>query len=320
MHLGAITSGFLDRPLEYAARKLHELDLRYIELPAGGIFPKAHCHPDRLLADPAAFDEFQETLTRFDLTISAYALHGEPLHPDSKVAEIYDGEFRAVCQLAERTQVQRVTLLAGLPPGAQSDTAPNWILFPFPPQNVEALEWQWEKRVIPYWREHAKIAEDHGIRLCFEMVPADIVYNPEGLMRLRDAVGPTVGANLDPSHLFWQGVDCLEVIRMLGDAIYHVHAKDSRLDDHVVRRHGILDPKRLTDRANRSWLFRTVGYGHGEEFWRDFVSTLRLVGYDDVLSIEHEDPLIDPEEGFELAVKILQGLIIRKPPGKVWDE
>lgn len=319
MHLGTMTSGFLDRPLREAARKLHELGLKHVEIPAGGFFPKVHCDPEQLLGDPAAFDEFQQTLADFDLTISAYALHGQPLNPNPDVVENYKQEFRAACKLAEKTDVHRFTLQAGLPAAAQGDTVPNWLLFPFPAQYVECLEWQWEARVIPFWREHAKIASDHAVRVCVEMCPADVVYNPETLLRLREAIGPDIGANLDPSHFFWQGIDCTEAIRRLGDAIYHVHAKDSRVDQHVTRRQGVLDPTPFNDHMNRSWLFRTVGYGHGEDFWRNFVSTLRLVGYDDVVSIEHEDPLVDPDEGFELAVRTLQRVMIEKPPGQLWD-
>jgi sugar phosphate isomerase/epimerase len=179
-------------------------------------------------------------------------------------------------------------------------------------------QYQWEQRLIPYWKEHAKIAGDHGVRLCFEMVPADMLHNPEALLRLRDAVGPVVGCNLDPSHLFWQGMDILEVVRTLGDAIYHAHAKDSRMDPHVVRVNGVLDAKVFDDQARRSWLFRTVGYGHDELFWREYVSALRLAGYDDVLSIEHEDIAIDAQEGFEQAAALLNRILIRKPAGKVW--
>jgi sugar phosphate isomerase/epimerase len=185
---------------------------------------------------------------------------------------------------------------------------------------MDAHKWQWEERLIPYWKEHGKIAEDHGVRLCFEMHPVDMVFKPEELLRLRDAVGPVVGCNLDPSHLFWQGMDILEVIRLLGQVIYHVHAKDSRVDPHNVRVNGILDAKVFQACSRRSRIFRTAGYGHPEAFWRDFVSTLRLVGYDDVLSVEHEDPLIDPIEGFELAVKVLRNVLVEKPPSRLWYE
>jgi sugar phosphate isomerase/epimerase len=152
------------------------------------------------------------------------------------------------------------------------------------------------------------------------MHPGDMIYKPEELLRLRDEVGPVIGCNLDPSHLFWQGMDILEVVATLGGVIYHAHAKDSRLNERVVRLNGILDSKDFQDQARRSWLFRTVGYGHDELFWRDFVSALRLAGYDDVLSIEHEDPRIDSEEGFELAVGVLSKVLIRRPPSKLWYE
>ena len=319
MRLGAMTSGFLDRPLRDAARRLHELGVKYVEIPAGGFFPQVHCDPEKLLSDSAALDEFQQTLAEFDLTISAYAMHGQPLNPDPAVVENYKRQFRAACTLAEKTGVDRFTVQAGLPAAAEGDTVPNWLLFPFPPQYVQCLQWQWDERVIPFWREHAKIAADHGVRVCVEMCPADVVYNPEALLRLRDAIGPDIGANLDPSHFFWQGIDPIEAIRLLGDAIYYVHAKDSRVDSHVTRRQGLLDPTPFTDLIHRSWLFRTVGYGHGEDFWREFISTLRLVGYDDVVSIEHEDPLIDPDEGFASAVETLQRVMIEKPAGALWD-
>ena len=320
MHLGALTTVFVDRTLSEAAERMHELRLQSIEIGAGGTFPKNHCNPAQLMADDSALGSFRETLAKNELTISAFAIHGEPLNPDATVAEAYNRDYRDACKLAEKLGVTRITLLAGLPEAAPGDRVPNWILYPEPPRNREMVEWQWEQRLIPYWKEHGKIAEDHGIRLCFEMHPADMVHKPEALLRLRDSVGPVIGCNLDPSHLFWQGMDVIEVVRALGPVIYHVHAKDSRLDEHNVRVNGILDAKTFGDEEHRSWLFRTVGYGHGEGFWRDFISTLRLVGYDDVLSIEHEDPLVDSEEGLELAATLLESILMRKPAGKVWFE
>ncbi len=317
MHLGAISTVFVSLPLRDAARRMRELGLKSIEIGTGGFFPKNHCDPAHLLASESARGEFLETLAESDLKISAFAMHGEPLHPAPAISQAYDRDFRVTCALARKLGVTRMTLLSGLPEAVPGDQSPNWILYPYPPRNLDALKWQWEERLIPYWKEHGKIAEDHGVRLCFEMHPVDMVYKPEELLRLRDAVGPVVGCNLDPSHLFWQGMDILEVIRLLGPIIYHVHAKDSRVDPHNVRLNGILDAKDFQMRAHRSWIFRTAGYGHPEAFWRDFVSTLRLVGYDDVLSVEHEDPLIDPIEGFELAVKVLRNVLVEKPPSRL---
>jgi len=320
MKLGALSTIFVNLQLAEAARRMQALGIEAIELGAGGYFPKNHCDPAALLADQRLLEVFQATLAEHGLAISALAIHGQPLHPDPSIAQAYDQVFREACALAARLGVTRLTLLSGLPEARPGDMEPNWILYPFPPQLMERREWQWEQRLIPYWQAHGRFAEDHGVRLCFEMHPGEMVFNPEGLLRLRDAVGPVIGCNLDPSHLFWQGMDILEVIRALGPAIYHVHAKDSRLDAHNVRVNGVLDAKDFQDWAGRSWIFRTVGYGHDAGFWRDFVSALRLVGYDDVISIEHEDPLIDPEEGFELAVALLKGVLIRRPPARLWYE
>src|SRR5712691_1062160 len=158
-------------------------------------------------------------------------------------------------------------------------------------RGLEILDWQWSERVIPYWTEEAKRARKHGVHIGFEMHPGFVVYNPETLLRLRSACGPHIGANFDPSHLFWQGIDAVEAIKMLGpeQAIFHVHAKDTYIDPANTRRNGVLDLKHYGRVLERSWVFRTVGYGQGEKIWRDIVSALRMVDYDHVLSIEHED-------------------------------
>ncbi len=186
----------------------------------------------------------------------------------------------------------------------------------WPPEGAEALRYQWEERVLPYWVEHAEIARSHGVRLCFEMHPSDVVHHPRALLRLREHVGETVGCNFDPSHLFWQGIDPLEAIRTLGEAIYHVHAKDTRISRHHARVNGLLDTTPFDDFAARAWNFRTVGFGHDERFWRDFASELRAVGYDDVVSIEHEDFYLDLTEGITKAAALLRTVLIERPAGR----
>ena len=150
------------------------------------------------------------------------------------------------------------------------------------------------------------------------MHPGFVVYSPETLLRLRAITGPAVGANLDPSHLFWQNIDPIAAIRVLGDAIHYVHAKDTQLYPANLPRSGVLDTKPYTDERNRGWLFRTCGYGHGAEWWKEFVSTLRMHGYDYVLSIEHEDSLLSAEEGLTKAAAFLNELVIREQPGAAW--
>jgi sugar phosphate isomerase/epimerase len=320
LKLGLITTGILQHGFEEGLDVAQSLALDTIELGCGGFHPTTYADPAALLADASALARWREAIAAHGLAISALAIHGAPLAPDPAEAAAYAREFGDTCRLAERIGVDRLTLLAGLPEGAPGDTNPCWVVTPFPPYNVAAVEWQWERRLLPYWREQAKIAQQHGCRLCFEMSPSDMVFNPASLQRLRDEIGPVAGCNFDPSHLFWQQIDPLEAIHVLGPAIYHVHAKDTRLSEREVRVNGVLDPKPHAERATRSWLFRTVGYGHDAAFWRDFVSALRMAGYDDVISIEHEDDLIEPDEGLAKATALLRGVLLERPVGPAWWE
>ena len=175
--------------------------------------------------------------------------------------------------------------------------------------------------LIPYWKKTAEFCLAHGVtKIAFEMHPGFCVYNPETLLRLRSAVGDIIGANFDPSHLIWQGIDPVAALRELDGAIYHFHAKDTKVDKYNTARNGVLDTKHYTEERSRSWIFRTVGYGNGLDYWREIISNLRLVGYDKVMSIEHEDSLMTPEEGLMHAVEFLSQSIIKepKPSGISW--
>ena len=197
---------------------------------------------------------------------------------------------------------------------------PNWVTCAWPDDFSEVLEWQWTEKVLPYWTEQAGFADEQGVDIAFEMHPGFCVYNPETLLRLRGAAGPRIGANFDPSHFFWQGIDPMEAIATLGaeKAIFHFHAKDTYLDPRNVRVNGVLDTKSYADLGGRAWSFRTVGYGHGEDVWRAQFSTLRTVGYDYVVSIEHEDALMSIDEGLFKAVEFLKPLMIKDKPADMW--
>src|SRR5499425_2424207 len=175
-----------------------------------------------------------------------------------------------------------------------------------------------ERVVAPYWVQHAQFAADHGVKIAIEMHPGFVVYNPDTLLRLREMTGPGVGCNYDPSHMFWQGIDPIAAIRVLRDAIFHVHAKDTQIYSANLPRTGVLDTKPYTDERNRSWIFRTCGYGHGAEWWKEFVSTLRMYGYDYVLSIEHEDSLMSAEEGLKKSSAFLKEVVMRESPSSAW--
>ena len=231
---------------------------------------------------------------------------------------MYDKDFRNAVLLAEKVGVDTVVAFSGCPGGCAEDKTPNWVTCPWPDDFLAILEYQWNEVLIPYWKEAGAFAEAHGVKIAFEMHPGFCVYNPETLMKLRAAVGPVIGANFDPSHLVWQGIDAVAAIRYLGDAIYHFHAKDTKIDALNTARIGVLDTKHYSDEVNRAWVFRSVGYGHDMQWWRDVVSNLRLVGYDKVRSIEHEDSLTSIDEGLSKAVAFLKDAILfDEKPGKM---
>jgi sugar phosphate isomerase/epimerase len=318
MKLGVFDPIFGELALDPMLDRIVDAGLEAVEIGTGNYPGDRHCKPAELLADDAACRQFREAFDRRGLLISALSCHGNPIHPNSERARHDDAVFRDTVRLAERLNVTVVNLFSGCPGDGPDATHPNWVTCAWPPDYAEVVDWQWNEVVIPYWREAGAFAESHGVRLGFEMHPGFVVYNPPSLMRLRMAVGPVIGANLDPSHLFWQGIDPIVAIRELGGAIHHVHAKDTALDPHNVARKGVLDLAPYGDIADRSWVFRSVGYGHDSLFWKRFVSALRVAGYDHVLSIEHEDGLASPDEGLAKAVATLKECILGEPAAAMW--
>lgn len=317
MKLGVITVLFGDRPLDEALAYLKSLGIEELEVGAGGYPGKAHCDPEVLLADDAKLEEFKATFEKYGLKINAFGCHGNPVHPDKAIAEKYRKDWRNAVLLAEKLGIKKIIGFSGCPGDCENSKYPNWVTCPWPEDYLAVLEYQWNDVLIPYWKEEAKFCAEHGIeKICFEMHPGFCVYNPETLLRLRAAVGDIIGANFDPSHLIWQGIDPVAAIRKLGNAIYHFHAKDTKIDQLNTAVNGVLDTKHYGDEINRSWIFRAVGYGNDMQYWRDMISNLRLVGYDDILSIEHEDSLMTSEEGLEKAVVFLKQCIMKEPAPK----
>jgi sugar phosphate isomerase/epimerase len=299
--------------------KVAELGFDCIELGTGAYPGNAHCNPTELLADRAALREFRGQLKEAGLSISGLSCHGNPLHPDKRIARRHRAEFEQTVRLAQRLEVPVVNVLSGCPGDSPQAKCPNWITCAWPPEYPEALEWQWREVVVPYWKQAAAFAHKHGIeRIAVEMHPGFVVYNPETAMRLRELVGPRIGVNFDPSHLFWLGVDIRAAIRRLGDAIFHCHAKDTYIDQRNVSENGVLSPLSYDLVQQRPWTFRTVGWGHDLACWREIVTELRLVGYDHVMSIEHEDPLASVDEGLRSAKEFLSAAILRDEPPKAW--
>ena len=318
MKVGVFTVLLADRPLEEALDYIREAGCAAVEIGTGGYPGDAHCKPKELLGDQGALDKFRQAIENRGLEISALSCHGNPLHPNEEFARGEDELFRDTVRLAAELGVGRVITFSGCPGDSEGSEHPNWVTCPWPPDFLEILEWQWREKVAPYWQEAASFAREHGVRVAIELHPGFVAYNTDSFWRLREIGGETIGVNFDPSHLFWQQMDPLVCVRELGDAIFHVHAKDTWVDPPNVRRNGVLDTKEYTDEVNRSWIFRTVGYGHGPEFWRALVSELRLAGYDGVISIEHEDSLMSVNEGFTKAVSFLKDTVIREQPGEAW--
>lgn len=311
MKLGVFNPILGGMPFEEAMAYLAQSGVQAVEVGCGGFPGKAHCDPAVLLADEDKLDAFRAVFEKNHLEIAALSAHGNPVHPDPEVAKRYQDDFRNAVLLAEKLGVDRIIAFSGCPGGSPEDKTPNWVTCAWPEDFPQILDYQWNEVLIPYWRETAAFAAAHGIRkIALEMHPGFCVYNPSTLMRLRDAVGPLIGANLDPSHLFWQGIDPVAAIRYLGDAIYFFHAKDTQIDPINCPVNGVLETRKFNRERERSWIFRTVGYGHDMLTWKNIVSALRLAGYDDVLSIEHEDSLMTPNEGLQKAIAFLKDVLV----------
>lgn len=316
MKIGVLTVLLSNLPLEEALDLLKDQGVEAVEIGCGAYPGDAHCKPLELLADDAKLKAFKNAIQSRGLEISALSVHGNPLHPNKQIAQEHQTAFENTIKLARKLEVERVINFSGCPGADPVSQVPAWIVSPWPPDFAQALDWQWKDIVIPYWKEMVKFSRNNGInKIALEMHPNFVVYNVETLLKLRNAVGPEIGANFDPSHLFWPGCDMGAAIRSCGDAIYHFHAKDCKIDAINSGVNGVLDAKPYTDEIHRSWIFRTVGYGHDLAVWKDIVSNLRLVGYDHVISIEHEDSLMSPQEGLKKAIQFLKQVVISEKPG-----
>ncbi len=320
MKLSVLANLYGNKSLDDTLKILSGLGIHTAEIGAGGYPGKAHCNPEELLSDESKYEEFVSTFKKYDVEICALAAHGNALHPNKSIASQYDKDFRNAVLLAEKLGVDTVITFSGCPGDHEGAKLPNWVTCAWPEDYLEILNWQWEEQLIPYWQEMGKFCSEHHVRVAFEMHPGFCVYNPETLLKLRWAVGNVLGANFDPSHLIWQGIDPVAAIRELKGAIYHVHAKDTKIDKYNTAKNGVLDTKHYGKELERAWVFRTVGYGNNESYWRDIVSNLRLCGYDKVLSIEHEDSVMSVDEGLRKAVSFLKEIIIEeeKPTTMSW--
>ena len=317
MDVGVLTVPLGGQSLEEALSYLDGIDVDAVELGCGGFPGDDHLPREEYLDNEDAQARLHDLLDEHNMWISALATHNNPLHPDEERADEADRELREAIELADQLGVDAVTCFSGLPAGSDAGEVPNWITAPWPNEHAEAHEYQWEL-AVDYWSDLAEHAEAHDVNVAIEMHPNMLVYEPQGMLDLREMTNEYIGANFDPSHLYWQGISITDAIRLLGehDAIHHFHAKDTKVYEEQARTKGVLDTAPYTDEPERSWLFRSIGYGHGEDHWRDVVSTLRMVGYDGALSIEHEDSLTSANEGLEKGVDLLKRVVFETTPGE----
>ena len=319
MKLAVVNSVFTNRSLEEALAYLSALGVDSLEVGAGGYPGDQHLKPEEIIGNPAKAEEMKQLFEKYHMDIACISCHGNPLHPQKEIAEGFHNAFKNAILAAEMLDVHTIVGFSGCPGDSEGSKYPNWVTCAWPDDYLEISKWQWEEKVIPYWKDMAKVAKEHGVdKIAFEMHPGFVVYNPETCLRLREAVGDVIGANVDPSHLFWQGIDPTAAIKALKGAIYHFHAKDTKIDRRNTDVNGVLDYKHYGDVLNRSWVFRTVGYGHGKEMWNDIISTLKAVGYDGAISIEHEDGLMSQNEGLEKAIALLKEVLIYQNAGEMW--
>lgn len=320
MKLSVFAVLLADKSLDEACKYLADSGVQAVEIGCGGFPGKAHCNPEELLKDDKKIAEFKNTIEKHGLEIAALSTHGNAVHPDPAVAKVFHDDFVNTVLLAEKLGIDRVITFSGCPGGSPEDKTPNWVTCPWPDDFSHIVEYQWNEVLVPYWKKMTAFAAEHGIKkIAFEMHPGFCVYSPETLMKLRNLVGSDlIGANFDPSHLFWQGIDPVYAIRYLGKAIYFFHAKDTKIDEINTKTHGVLDTKHYGDEIHRSWIFRSVGYGHDYQVWKDMMSALRMVGYDDAISIEHEDSLMTPNEGLQKAIAFLKEVLMYEDKGAMW--
>jgi sugar phosphate isomerase/epimerase len=314
MRLGVFTTVYRDLPVEQVLDTLAALGVQAVELGTGNWPGDSHCPVDELLADQASLRAYRRAVESRGLVISALSQHGNPVHPDPDVAAHDHDVFLKTLRLAELLEVPVVNAFSGCPGDGPEGRRPNWVTCAWPPEFADIERWQWTERLVPYWQEQLPLLERHGVRVGIELHPGQSVYNVETFFRLRATTGAAIGVNFDPSHLFWQGVDPFAAVKALGNAICHVHAKDTFLDQATIAVNGVLDTKSYADLRQRSWYFRSVGFGHGRQVWADVMSALRLVGFDHVVSIEHEDPMLSADDGLAKAVEVLRPLLPASPP------
>ena len=285
-----------------------EQGVNAVEIGTGNWSGAPHCDLDTLLHSESARTNWMDEIRRRRLELCALNCSGNPLAYPHEL-DVTEQTFR----LAEKLGVKKIVMMSGLPAGCPGDKTPVWVTTSWPPETQDILDYQWNEVAIPAWNGIVKLAESCGIeKIALENHGMQLVYNPETLLRLRAAVGPMIGMNLDPSHMFWMGGDPFESARVLGEhqAIYHIHGKDSRPERRFCGPNGMLDTKPIEAFRDRAWNYVAVGAGHSLQWWQEFFSVVRMCGYDDVVSLEMEDLTLSMLDGHLASLKTLKDALV----------
>jgi sugar phosphate isomerase/epimerase len=311
LKLSFCTDSLGNLPFEAMLDKLCEYGVQGVEMTGGGWSSAPHLRADELLADAGKRKAVIDAIQSRGLQIAALNVSGNPLDPGELGAK-HKRDTDKTIELAGLLGVKKIVMMSGLPPAAPGDKIPNWITYTvsWPATLKDALDYQWNDVAIPYWQGLVGKAKAAGVeKFALENFSAMLVWSPETLFRLRDAVGPMVGLNLDPSHLFWMGADPIASARALGPAIHHVHGKDARLERGLVDINGLLETKPVEDVGRRAWNYVAVGCGHDLQWWKEFFCVVRMAGYNDWVSLEMEDLTMSVEAGVRTSIDALRQTI-----------
>ena len=316
MDLAIFSVVYKDLPLGQALDRIKEKGVSHVEVGAGGFIGKEHCNPGELLKNREDLDKFREAFESRDMKIVSLSCHGNPVHPQKDLADEYHRDIQQTVDLASKLGVEKIVTFSGCPGDSEGSKYPNWPVSPFPEDFQTVFEWQWKEKLVPYWKKMGKYAEEKGVKIAMELHGGYSVHTPYTMIKMRKETGCSfLGGNLDPSHMWWQGIDPAKAARYLNDedCLFHFHAKDAFKDPEYVSYFGVTDMQSFGVTYGRGWQFRTVGYGHDLKTWADIFSTLRATGYDGAISIEHEDSYMSVEEGLNKAVSNLNQVIIFEP-------
>ena len=244
MKLSVFSVLYKDKALSEALDIFKKKSIRYVEVGAGGFIGKNHCDPSELVKDKDKREKFSDLFNSKDMKISCLSCHGNPVHPQKQLAEMYHKDIKDAIDLASLLGVPRIVTFSGCPGDSDNAKYPNWPVSPFPEDFQELYKWQWDKKLIPYWTKMGRYSEDKGVKIAMEMHGGYSVHSPYTAIKMRKETGQkSIGANLDPSHMWWQGIDPAEAARYLNKekCLYFFHAKDAMIDKNFVSYYGLTD-------------------------------------------------------------------------------